>query len=189
MAKEEPKEGAEGAEAPKPKGKGKLIIIIVVVLLLAGGAGAFFMLGGSKEEGEHQEEEKPKEYKRAKMDTFIVNLSESKSFLKVTIQLEYDPDALLRVTSHEGGGEGHGGGGGGHEGGGDDGALPPEILAKEPVVRDSVIRVLSSKHAEEVLTVEGKATLKDELIEAINEALEFAEPIATNIYFTEFLIQ
>lgn len=190
MAKEEKPEG-EVVEAPK-KSKKKLIIFgaigLVVVAVLA--IGVPMMLGGGEPEGgEEVDEEAPKVYMQAKLETFIVNLSQAKNFLKVTMLIEYDPDAL-----HPAGEEGHGGGGGyggGGSGGGgaDPTALPPELKAKEPQIRDAVIRVLSSKKSEEVLTPEGKEALKEELVEALNEAVGFDEPPITNVYFTEFIVQ
>lgn len=191
MAKEEKPEGGEATEAPK-KGKKKLIIFAVVglVVVAALAVGIPMMLGGGDAEHEEElEEEAPKVYMQAKLDTFIVNLSQAKNFLKVTMLIEYDPEAL-----HPHGEDGHGGGGGyggGGSGGGaaDPTALPPELKAKEPQIRDAVIRVLSSKKAEDVLTPEGKESLKEELVEALNEAVAFDEPPVTNVYFTEFIVQ
>lgn len=189
MAKEEKPE-AEATEAPK-KSKKKLMIFgavgLVVVALLA--VGVPMMLGGGDAEHEEEVEEAPTVYMQAKLETFIVNLSQAKNFLKVTMLIEYDPAAL-----HPAGEEGHGGGGGyggGGSGGGaaDPTALPPELKAKEPQIRDAVIKVLSSKKAEDVLTPEGKETLKEELVEAINESVGFDEPPVTNVYFTEFIVQ
>ena len=193
MAKEEAKEKKEEAheEAPKPKSKKKLFIIIGVVVLLAGGAGAFAMMGGKKAapaEGEEAEvHEEQKHLIPIKLDTFIVNLSENASFLKIRMTLEYDPEILARAT---GGGEGggHGGGGAGGEGAAP-GGLPPGLIEKESQIRDAIIATLSSKAAADVLTTEGKEQLKEDLIESINEAIGFEEGPIVNVYFNEFLIQ
>ena len=185
MAEEaEKKEGEEGQAAEAPKSKKKLIIIAVVALLAIGGAAAAF-LGGSKPEGEQsaEEVEEKKEYKVAELETFIVNLSESTSFLKVKLLVEYDPSVL---HDEEGGGHGGGGAGGGGE---EKGGLPPALKARYPMIRDAIIRVISGKRATDVLTVPGKETLKQELIEAINEATGLDEPPVVNVYFTEFIIQ
>ncbi|RMG40301.1 MAG: flagellar basal body protein FliL [Candidatus Dadabacteria bacterium] len=191
MADEEKTEQAEGEEGAKPKSKKKLFIIIgAVVLLLVGGGVAFAFIGGgsSGEEGEDEqvEEHQEKHYETVEFDTFIVNLSANSSFLKVKLILEYDPELVM-------GGEGEGGGhayGGGASGGGEgEGGLPGVLGEKEPQIRDAVIRVLSSKTAEEVLTQEGKEALKEELIEAINEATGLDEGPVVNIYFAEFIIQ
>ena len=187
--KEEEAEGKEAGheEAPKGKSKKKLIIIIVAAVVVLGG-GAFFMMGGKKadtKETEHKEEEK--HYVSAQLDPFIVNLSESSAFLKTTLLVEYDP-ALL--TSGEGG-EGGGGAEGGHGAGEGEkkAGLPPVMKAREPMIRDAVIRVLSSKKTADVLIPEGKENLKQELVEAINEAIGLPEGPVVAIYFTEFIIQ
>lgn len=192
MAKAEAEKEVAEAPAAKPKSKKKLIIIIVVVLLLIGGGAGFFLMkghGAEEADAEKQQEEKPKEFRQAKLDTFIVNLSQDKSFLKVTLLVEYDPDALERAArGGEGGGEGKGGGASGGEGK-EGNALPEAMSEKMPVIRDTIIRILSSKKSEEVLTSDGKQALKEELIEGINEAMGFDEPVVVNVYFTEFIIQ
>lgn len=182
-------EGKEGEEAAKPKSKKKLIIIVAVVLLLVGIGVPLFLMGGEDaKKAEHgEEDEKPVHYETAKLDTFIVNLSENATFLKTTILVEYDP-SLINL----GGADGAAAEGGGHAGGGDKpaaGGLPPIFEKRKPMVHDAVIRILSSKKASEVLTAEGKETLKQELIDAINEALGVEEAPVVNVYFTEFIIQ
>lgn len=186
--KEEKKEG-EVAEAPK-KGKKKLIIIVLVVLLLAGGGGASMtLMGGAKTDaaGAAEEEEKAKEeeehFERVDLDTFIVNLSENASFLKVKIALEVNAKALSGAGK-EGGEEK-----GGHEGGEGKGGLPGLLGTREPMMKDAVIRVLSSKTAADVLSIEGKDALKEELLDAINEACASDEPVVNAVYFTDFIIQ
>jgi len=179
--------GEEHAEPPKSK---KKVLIIAVVALLAIGGGAFAVLGGATPPpGEVEEVEEKKEYKLAELDTIVVNLSESTSFLKVKMLIEYDPSLLNQ--GGEGGADGGGGHGGGHAGGGggSPNALPPELTPRLPMIQDSIIRVISSKRATDVLTVTGKETLKQELIEAINEATGLDEPPVVNLYFTEFIIQ
>jgi flagellar basal body-associated protein FliL len=185
MAKEE--QAKEGEEAAPKKSKKKLFIFAgvgVVVLILA--LAVPMLMGGEKKE---VIEEPLPEYKLAKFDTFIVNLSEQKSFLKVTLLLEYDLTALNRVAAPKSGqGGGHGGGGGGGKTV-DPTAMPPQLVEKEPILKDAVIRVLSSKRPAEVLTAEGKDQIKEELIEALNEALGYEEPVITNIFFSEYIVQ
>ncbi len=190
---EEKKEGAEETAA-KPKSKKKLFIIVgVVVLLLGAGIPVLFLGGGEKEAKDPHaaEEEEVKNYATITLDTFIVNLSANSAFLKVGMILEYDPAVFERAGAHgEGGGEGHGGGasGGGEEGAA--GAAMPHLFAeRQPMIKDAILRVLSSKKAEEVLTVDGKEKLKEELMEGINEAIGLDEEPIVNIYFTEFMVQ
>jgi len=184
MSEDKKEEKAEGAEAPPKKSKKKLIIIVAAVLVIVGGGAAFALLGGSKKpaEGEEQAKEEPKkELGEIPLDTIIVNLSENSSFLKVKMTLEYDPEIIARAEKAEKGG---GGAGEGKEGG-----MPPLLASKEAKMRDAIINVLSSKTPAEVLTNEGKENLKQELVEAINQALGFEEGPIVGVYFNEFLVQ
>jgi flagellar basal body-associated protein FliL len=56
-------------------------------------------------------------------------------------------------------------------------------------MKDAIIRILSSKKADDLLTAEGKERLKDELLEGINEAVGLEEPPVVGVFFTEFIIQ
>ena len=185
---EEKEEQKEGEVQAKPKGKKKLFIIIgIVVLLLAVGVPLLF-LGGDAKEHDPDYEAEP-HYETAKLDTFIVNLSEPSTFLKTTILVEYDPDAI-EISLNPKGGKGKGKG---HAGGGapvsTEPQLHPHFNTRKPMIHDAVIRILSSKKSSEVLTSEGKERLKFELIDAINDALGLDEAPVVNIYFTEFIIQ
>lgn len=188
MAEEkEGEEQKEGAEPPK-KSKKKLIIIIVAVVVLLAGIGVPLLLMGGKSptdgaelEDTHHEEDH-EEYVRVELEPIIVNLSENASFLKVKLSLEVSAEVL------ESGAHAEGGGGGGH-GGGESSGLPGVLGTREPMVRDAIIRVLSSKTAAEVLSLDGKDQLKDELIDAINEATALDEPLVVGAYFTDFIIQ
>ncbi len=94
------------------------------------------------------------------MDQFLVNLlSESGSrFLKTTLNLELSEQTLS-----------------------------PEIDKKKPLIRDIIIRTLSSKTYEDVSTSKGKERLKDELVTKINEILR--DGYIKNVYFTDFIVQ
>ncbi len=200
MAEEKKEEGAAEGEA-KPKSKKKLIIIVAVVLLLAGGGGAFAMMGKAKPANpdealvEEEPKDEEKHYELIELDHFIVNLSDNASFVKIKMILEYDPEILAKYEgSHSHGGGGGEEGGGGHGGGGAGGGkekegMPGALGLREPMMFDAIIRVLSSKRAEEVLTPEGKDSLKEELIEAINEAIGLDEGPIVNIYFRDFIVQ
>ena len=196
MSDEKEGEKKEGEEAaPKPKSKKKLIIIIAVVVALLLGGGGFFFLhgsGGSKDKKEEKSGEEERHLGTAEIPTIVVNLSESASFLKVSMLIEYDMGAAERMEAAaavkaKGGGSGGGHAGeGGKEGGG---GLPPLLARREPMIKDAIIKVLSSKKADELLTVDGKEKLKEELVEGMNEASGLEEPIVVSVYFTEFIIQ
>lgn len=175
MADENKEEGTE--EGTPKKSKLKLIIIIVVVLLLVVGGVLFFVLGGQKKEEKPAEEPVITEQLEAsKLLPFVVNLKGGKNFLKLTMMVEYDVSLLGKdVVVGESGDEGV--------------PLPQPLFERLPMMRDAVLTVLSSKSSNFLLTVEGKETLKEELIESLNEALDMEEAPVTGVYFLEFLVQ
>lgn len=190
MADDDDEGTKEEGEAPK-KGKGKLFIIIGVVVLLLVGVGGFLAFsGGSKNpDGEEEVEEvDPEEnFRVVTLEPFVVNLADSQHFLKVTIALRYDP-ALLDpepVVEEEGEAAGGGGAGGEHI----DHNLPDKLLDRVPMINDAIIHILSSKRTEDVLTLEGKEELKEELLDAVNEATGLEEGPIVAIYFNEFIVQ
>ena len=65
--------------------------------------------------------------------------------------------------------------------------LQPELDKKAAIIRDVIIRTLTSKTFEEVSTTKGKERLKDELVGKINEVL--TDGFVKNIYFTDFVVQ
>lgn len=160
---------AEG-EAPK-KGPKKLIIIIavaVLVLLLGGGGAAFFLMKkkAAHAEGEGGEEAEPaKEAKHAEkpahdakhpptfvpLDPFVVNLADkdTERYAQVGISMQV--------------GDAH---------------LADEMKAYMPAIKDSIILILSHKTSEELLTLEGKQKMAEEIQRAAARAMgyEVEEP-------------
>lgn len=171
---------AEETQEKQTKKSNSLVIIIiavVLILLLAiGGVIGYLILGGNDQPAMVQDNQaqtqggKNASLKRSTdymnmgpvypMDQFIVNLlSDSGSrFLKTRIDLELSTESLM-----------------------------PEIEKKKPLIRDIIIRTLSSKTFEEVSTMKGKDRLKDEIVDRINEVL--ADGHLKNIYFTDFVVQ
>lgn len=194
--RDEPKEEAAESQEAKPKSKKMLFIIIgAVVVLIVVGVVLFMVLGkkSAPTDGEAADAQEQTDERRHlasfELEPIIVNLSENASFLKVKILVEYDVDMLARATARaEHGGSGEGGGHAASEGEG--GAGSPAIFEERlPIIKDAVIRVLSSKKADDVLTSEGKDHLKEELVEAINQALGLDEAPVTNVYFSDFIVQ
>jgi len=178
MAKEKEEEKEEKEEsAPSEGGGSKLILIIIVVLLLLllviGGVVAYFLLSGDEapadqaQQAPAQEVEKPKKTAEATeigpiypLDPFTVNLKSSGAsrYLKCTINLELDsPDTQ------------------------------PELDKMKPMIRDIIIRILSSKTVPEISTAKGKEKLKEEIKKNLNARLMTGE--IRNVYFTAFVIQ
>lgn len=180
MAEEEKEETKE-----KKGGSKKIVLIIVIalsfIILLVLGIVVGMMLSSHPEQEvpasesktqTHQTQQMPKPNVSGRysdfmnigpmypMDQFVVNLlSESGSrYLKSSIDFELSIETLT-----------------------------PEIDKKKSIIRDIVIRSLSSKTIEEISTTKGKERLKDEIVGKINEIL--TDGYIKNVYFTDFIIQ
>lgn len=94
------------------------------------------------------------------LDTFTVNLlsDSGRRYLKVQMNLELDGEELAA-----------------------------ELESKTAVVRDVVIRMLSSKTLEEISTAKGKDKLKEQIVNQLN--LRLRDGNVRNVYFTEFVVQ
>jgi len=180
MAEEEKKEETQEETKQEDSGGGnKLILIIIVVLLLLllviGGVVAYFLLASDEnpEDNPDQQQDKPKQETPVKKDTanleigpiyplapFTVNLKSSGAsrYLKCTIDLEIDTPETQ-----------------------------PELDKMKPLIRDMIIRILSSKTVPEISTAKGKDKLKDEIKKNLNSKMATGE--IRNVYFTAFVIQ
>lgn len=197
-------EVAEDGAAPKRSFK-KLIIIALVLLLAGGGGGGFYFWKSSQAVDETAETEeapaKEKEEKKAKkkkapepeeeeeeeaapkkpgslksalpkdeevkkvieLPPFIVNLADTDNarYLRMTVSL----------------------GIGGEEGGEEE--KPDQLFMTR--VRNAMLAVLAEKTSEQILSAEGKAKLRKELLKAAQAASE--EPEVEAIYITDFIVQ
>ena len=189
MAEEE-KEEQQEEEQKKEKGGSNnnlLIIILIVVLFLIiviGGVVAFLLLGSDEEQMPEEKpkpvqekvEQKPRRVSPSSsfmnsrklneigvlypLDTFTVNLKSDsgRRYLKCTMSLE--------LTGEE---------------------LSLELDAKSAVLRDRIIRILSSKTLEEISSKKGKAKVSQQIMDTLNSMITDGE--IKGIYFTEFVIQ
>lgn len=198
------------APAAVPKSRKKLFIIILLILLVAGGGGGFYVYrvrasshtkvdkskknlkdkkssdeedeaeedSHSKEENSDNKEEKPDKKGSKKLtemslpeDGEVKHVVELQPFI---INLADKDDArYLRMTISLGIGEGGG-----------EGKADPLFTTR---VRNALLSVLTTKTSDEVLTIEGKATLRKQLLLAAQEAV--AEPSVHAIYITDFIVQ
>jgi flagellar protein FliL len=94
------------------------------------------------------------------LDTFVVNLADDggKRYLRATMQLELAPEEHTET-----------------------------LELRLPQIRDVVLTILPTKEFKDIRTVEGKSTLRTEILDRLNEMLN--GEIIANIYFTEFVIQ
>lgn len=193
MAWEEEQEGSAeissaGLEQPK-KSPIKLIVFIVIGLLVVGGIGFgvkmfFFNKSDDKkvEETTDSKEAKKDEEKKEKgkegeeevkegvilgLDPFIVNLSgnDGRRYLKINIRLELDSKPLMEAIN----------------------SPTSPLLFK---TKDAILEILSSKSVEEVLPVDNRRDLRNEIKFRLNRIYEKSKNKGkvTGVYFTEFLV-
>ena len=183
MAEEE---NTEQEEAPKEKKSNMLMIIIIIVLILIiliGAVVGILLMGGDEEEAVSQPAPQAKEQRASNksrsssssmsnsrqlneigilypLDTFTVNLKSDagRRYLKCTMSLELEGEELSL-----------------------------ELDAKSPVLRDRIIRILTSKTLEEISSKKGKGKVSAQIMDTLNSMISDGE--IKGIYFTEFVIQ
>jgi flagellar FliL protein len=183
MAEEE---NTEETQEVKPK-KNTLMIVIIAVLVLiiiAGAVVTVILIGGDNQEVQQQMTSpqtkqssiSPSRYREGSdiansrklndigilypLDTFTVNLKSDsgRRYLKATISLELNGEELSI-----------------------------ELDNKSPVIRDRIIRILSSKTLEEISSKKGKQKVSEQIIDIMNGMI--VDGNVKGIYFTEFVIQ
>jgi flagellar protein FliL len=65
--------------------------------------------------------------------------------------------------------------------------VPDELTARLPQIRDGLLTLLTSKLFAEIRTPEGKAVLRDEIVNRVNRTL--GRDLVKAVYFTEFIVQ
>ena len=159
-------------EIEKTQSNNKLLIMIFIILcliLLSGIVMAYFMLNNDEEvlqdsekAVQHSKVIKTSNFKEIgpviALDKFIVNLSSNSRYLRTSISLELSEEDLRE-----------------------------DVEKKKPIVRDRIIKVLSSKAYEEISTIRGKEVLKEEILVELNKI--FNDGKIQNIFFTEFVVQ
>ena len=187
MAEEETTEQTEEEAKPKKSSNMLMIIIIVVLVLIIiiGGIFAFMLMGDDEEDvsapAPQQQERAATQTKRTgssnsnnyddsrslsdigvlyPLDTFTVNLKSDsgRRYLKVTMSLELEGEELSL-----------------------------ELDSKTPVLRDRIIRILSSKTLEEISSKKGKKKVEMQIMDTLNAMIKNGR--IKGIYFTEFVIQ
>lgn len=172
-------------QVTEKKSSNMLIIVIIVVLVLiiiAGAIVALMLMGNdnaptnnqiapqSSEKRAPQTRQSSSEYSDSRklqdigilypLDTFTVNLKSDsgRRYLKVTMSLELE----------------------GRE-------LSMELDNKSPVIRDRVIRILTSKSLEEISSKKGKQKVSEQIMDTLNAMI--SDGRIRGIYFTEFVVQ
>ena len=181
MSKEKEKAPAKGEAVEASSGGGKNGIVMIaaaaIVSLGLGAGGAFFFAGSHApppaapvvSEAEAAEAAKAASQKQASdsykerlyaLEPLVVNVTGDgyNRFLKLRVELEAS-----------------------------DVELKSEIEARLPQVRDALIVLLSSKQLSNITDFEGKALLKEDILERVNDLLETGE--VKSVLFTEFVVQ
>ena len=183
MAEEESTE--EGSTSEKKSSNMLMIIIIVVLILivLIGAVVAVVLMSDDEEaqfQNAPQANERPAARKQRSssnsniedsrqlseigvlypLDSFTVNLKSDsgRRYLKVTMSLELNGEELSI-----------------------------ELDNKSPVIRDRVIRILTSKTLEEISSKKGKLKVSNQIMDTLNAMISDGQ--VKGIYFTEFVIQ
>ena len=186
MADKKEEEKTEEESAPVEKKSSNMLMIIIIVVLfliiIIGGVVAFLLMGNDEEQVNNaqakQETSAPKKVSRSAnsqfdntrnlseigilypLDTFTVNLKSDsgRRYLKVTLSLELEGEELSL-----------------------------ELDAKSAVLRDRIIRILTSKTLEEISSKKGKQKVSQQIMDTLNAMISDGQ--IKGIYFTEFVIQ
>lgn len=178
-------------------GRTKTIVIVLIGVAVAAGAGLYLsgMVGGKAEKPVKDAVIEPV----ALAEPFVINLADEEvHYAKLNVALQLAPmTAEDQVLFSSGGGGGHGAAG----------PTGPERVAGYPKFRDALIEVTSKFTYGELLTEQGKAHLKAELLERFEQIAkedtmpkpkngeeEHHDPSTApyhveNLYFTEFALQ
>ena len=62
-----------------------------------------------------------------------------------------------------------------------------EVTSKKVVVRDRVLKILSSQTVEQLSSIQARDTLKEDLLRSVNEILQKGK--ITRLYFTQYVLQ
>jgi flagellar protein FliL len=153
------------AEAPKKSRKGLIVIGSIALIMVLGGLGFLgfrYYRGDWKSDsdlkaGKHSKQEQVKAI--LALDPFLVNLAdrEESRFVKTTFQLGLAEE------------------------------MKEENKSSVAAMRDSILSLLSSKTADQILTSEGKDKLRDEIrsrVNAISPKIRVVE-----VYIVDFVVQ
>ncbi|WP_029551557.1 flagellar basal body-associated FliL family protein [Thermocrinis jamiesonii] len=151
---------AEERVEEKKGGKKKVLLILPVFVLLLAGAGAYVFLFKKLDKGKEDKVGLSQVGVMYDLGAFTVNLADTNTdaYARIAITLELSNEKVRQ-----------------------------EVDKRLPIIKDTVIDVISSKTSDFVKTPEGRESLRFELIKRLNIIL--VEGGVRNIYFTEFVVQ
>jgi flagellar FliL protein len=142
------------SETPPPKkGKKRLILIVAGALLVLGGGGGaawYFMKPAAVGGAEQAAAHRNKTPTYSTLDPFTVNLADpgGERFVQLSVVLEMG-----------------------------DSAASNKVTENIPAVRNAILMLLSTKTSQELLTLEGKTQLADEIAAAAGAQLGWRAPL------------
>ncbi len=164
----------EAGEESKKKGGMLKWIILILLLVIIGGGGFFayqkFFAGAPEDAAETSQAEEaevdpnaaplPGDGFTVTLPIFVVNLADplGRRYLKLGIDVE--------VTTEE---------------------AVAELSKKEPMVKDTLILLLSSKTFQDLASMENKILLKKEIVDRLNQIMGGSKVL--QVYFTDMVIQ
>lgn len=165
-----PKENEAAEAAPKKKSKLPIIIVAVVLLVAVLGFAAMKFMGGSSKPAAHKEEEAETAEAApsstpvyVSVDPFVLNLQPDAGDYYIQIALTLQVPNQLTADA---------------------------LKLYMPQVRSRLLLLISSKKASELLTSDGKETLRDDIIDTLSEPFSGSRGlIITDVAFTSFVIQ
>jgi len=161
MAKEEKEEKAV-EEVPQKKKfpVKKLIIIGIAALVVAGGGTGGAIYFKKMAEKKEQAQQQAPVGAVWPMDPFIVNILDQGTdrYLKIIIELDISDKNCI-----------------------------PELNQLKPKLRDTILDLLSSKSYKDIVDINGKQRLRDEIMMRLNSFLTGGKIV--KVYFTEFVVQ
>lgn len=150
--------------APPRKSKKKLFVIlgILVVLLGGGGAAAWFLTQDEGESAKEAEAAPPKMPIFVPLETFTVNLQDGDRYLQTDITLQMTDQVQVEA-----------------------------LKLHMPRIRSRLLALLSSKHADELVTPEDKVILAQEILTQVKQPLyaQGKPQQIDDVLFTSFVIQ
>lgn len=154
------------------------LIIMVLVAVIAGAGSAFFVVKSSGKPAEaavaHPAAEVELPTESYQLDERTVNLADTAEtrYLRLTLAIEYTTDPNVK-----------------HKGGGEEGKGGP-LDEKKALLFDRMIGVISKHTFKQLISVEGKAKLKEELCTAFNdEVLKGTGFTAKEVLYTDFVME
>ncbi len=173
--KEKDQAEAEVQEGKKKKGRPFLmILLVIVVLILAGvGAGAYFFFFSAPSDEKLAAQIAQDETKKATqaaqtgsmgvtvdLEPFVVNLADPRvrHFLKVSITIELTDESAKS-----------------------------DFEKRIANIRNDILLLMSSKTLEEIITLEGKIRLRDEIAARVGRIVGHDRIL--NVYFSQFVVQ